>query len=199
MELSRNKRRKMWIGVKNDIHGSEYGHRGMFSSHHVIEGSWADIYFLSRKDNSIFYNATISSLRYCFRQRAEEEASKRLKMRVTEEEYKASYEMIFEKTQQGRATFGFKRLELPSLGGRTFPDVKRQVATMLEPLIEVRPDFRLLPDYRYGCGLDMNIVCDEITEDIVCEAIEQFCDLGEVNWVGDRTYTKLDFAQMYGD
>jgi hypothetical protein len=174
------------------------GTNNLFYSRHMLledgtHGSWVDIYFLSDKDKSLFWNACLTTKYSALSSITSEKAFNHAYDLLSEEERKAEFTWSFSPSQ---TTHGGKVLtwelaprpkkKYPQFGDLTFNEFKLQKQ---KEILE-NGDFQIFEradvhkNYAYGCGLEVVIDANDITIDHIVEFINKFKQLGETGFKG---------------
>jgi len=160
LQQSRKIQKRGFITVKNSLKNG-----GLFTTQDAINEhtQWADIFFLSQKHKNIFYNATIFTTR------------------------SAWHDKIYEQSWEDSG-LNDKIMKLPSDWMETLHKTEVELASSSKVFVSEEFQF-LKPKYVFGIGLDMIVHNDNLSVDIINQAIEKFYLLGEINWIGDKLYT----------
>lgn len=176
-QLARNKQGRLYINVKNRIRRAAPQLGGTFITHDYLNGKngWADIYFLSCS-KALFYNVTLQTTRYAYREAVEMLA------------YDRSYEVV-EEREAGFWTSGYTDpatgdYVIPPWEPPGYPEFDGQsrmdwIGTQYEPIanagvVEVYEQWTLHDDYAYGIGLHATLDVPYLTIEAIQDFIERF-------------------------
>jgi hypothetical protein len=176
------------------------GTNNLFYSRHMVlddgtHGSWVDIYFLSDKDKSIFWNACLTTKYSALHSAVSEKAFNIAYDLLSKEEIKEEFAWSFSPAQ---TTHGGKILtwqlnprpkkNYPQFSGMTFDEFKKQKEKEIFKSgdVQVFEEAKVHKNYAYGCGLEAIIDAEDITLDHIVQFINKFKQLGEVQFKSDE-------------
>jgi len=182
LKKSRSQRKRDTIGIKNNIRRSASVLGGHFYTHDYLYGGngWADIYFLGRQP-LMFYNATLETTAYAFREKAEALAFDRSCKLVP-------YRSVLLERLGDSNTVNTDDLEEPivsdafeGLDRRQW--VEREVVRFIEEG-EVTVYEKVKLDCSYSFGLIATLDVPAITVETVNDFVDEFLTNGERSWKG---------------
>lgn len=193
---SRRERKEAYIWVKNRIRESEPILGAPFFTDDYIygENAWVDVYFMSRRRPRMFYNATLSTLKYMYTDSLLLKAFDAVDELIPEE-----YSSMHMRVVDNRLMFPDYEMvdgkevpiKFPALGGKTkmdwiYEEQRRLVDTREHPVYE---EVELDYSYATGIGLHAQIDADGIGVDDVIRFMERFYVNGERGWVSEEPVT----------
>lgn len=174
--------------VKNKI--AQYGYN--FSTHDLIhpKTTWADICFLGKNKN--VYNATIMTTQCAWHDLVEHMVWEKLYSLVPKDH------ILFEivelegytsnKEFSGPTTVSDPPLkELNNLTASQFIKEQNKVISK-DKTITVHEEFKILPNFSFGIGLNMVVHHPNLTNEIIAQSIERFIQNGEKNWKSAESF-----------
>lgn len=186
-EQSRKQKKISYIKLKNKI---EKGH--LFSTHDVftLDMQWADIYFFGK--NKQIYNATIRTTACAFYDEVRSKAWAKLRSSVNPDDNFFEVVELEGYTQNanvsGPTTISNPPLEsLKGLTASEFLEATEEEISK-DSSITINENFKLLPNYTYGIGLDMVVNVDILDADNIDAAIRLFISKGESNWESEEAH-----------
>ncbi|WP_338659319.1 hypothetical protein [Pectobacterium araliae] len=215
-KLSRRKRRSLVIDLKNKIcnEKKEYGGKFLsdvyFNTIDKNEGNkstrhWVDVYFPSKKDPSILWNATIITCLQDLDDKAKDQAFEDARKGLTGKEFEdiinpeavpvlgangktIAHEMVF-KEQNKKEVFS----------GRTYyEEIDFQKEQNIQKnIFDIHERYKIYKGYVYGVGLTIVVSERTLDQEAVERAIDDFYKRGETEWINDKPVDKEQLVKLY--
>ncbi|QDX97018.1 hypothetical protein EGD00_07835 [Pectobacterium carotovorum subsp. carotovorum] len=215
-QLSRRKRRSLVIGLKNKIRNEKTEYGGKFLSDvyfNTIDKDalnkstrhWIDVYFPSKKDSSILWNATIITCLQDLDDKAKYQAFEDARKGLTKEEYQdiLNPETIPILDENGKV-FAHKQVfkeqnKKEEFSGRTYYeeiDFQKE-QNIKNGVFDIYERYEIYKDYAYGLGLTIVVNERTLDQEIVERAIDDFYKHGEKEWINDNPVDKKELVERY--
>jgi hypothetical protein len=173
LERPRRRRKELFIGVKNRIREYAPILGGLFETQDYMHGrnAWIDCNFLSKSRSVVFYNCTLETTRYRYKELVEHEAwenaEKLLPRRSSALDFTKAGQALFDNDMHSPRT---------EFGGLTRAEFwqaeERKIADSL--FFEVYEEVSLHFDYACGVGLHATLDVPYLTIDAVNQFIRRF-------------------------
>lgn len=215
-KLSRRKRRSLVIDLKNKMRNEAKEYGGKFLSDCLFNSldkekeykrtrHWIDVYFPSKKDPSILWNATIITCLQDFDDNIERDAFDKASSKLTTKEIDSILDKetipVFGKNGDIIAEQEiYKEQEKKDIfDGRTYyEEIDFQKENNIEEnVLEIRERYEVYKDYVYGIGITIVVDEDHLNQQAVERAIEDFYRRGEKEWVSDELLDKKELTKRY--
>lgn len=215
-QLSRRKRRSLVIDLKNKIHNEKKEYGGKFLSDilfNTLDNNkeyrrtrhWIDVYFPSKKDPAVLWNATIITCLQEFEDKIENKAFEKAREGLTKEEFEEIIDLktvpvnigniivheVVSKEQEGKEVFN----------GRTYYeeiDFQKE-NNITDNSFEIKERYEIYKDYTYGIGVTIVVNENHLNQGVVERAIEDFYRRGEKEWESDKVIDKKELVERYRD
>lgn len=215
-QLSRRKRRSLVIDLKNKIHNEKKEYGGKFLSDilfNTLDNNkeyrrtrhWIDVYFPSKKDPAVLWNATIITCLQEFEDKIENKAFEKAREGLTKEEFEEIIDLktvpvnigniivheVVSKEQEGKEVFN----------GRTYYeeiDFQKE-NNITDNSFEIKERYEIYKDYTYGIGVTIVVNENHLNQGSVERAIEDFYRRGEKEWESDKVIDKKELVERYRD
>lgn len=187
-QLPRNRRKLLWINLKNEISKAERENGAKFHTWDVIPESgaqWCDICFLSRRKGE-FYNACIETAKAAWHRRIDEIAKERALAYAVPESIN---DEIFD--EEGRILLPYDE----SVNGKSyFENLDLCIAEAAKSGVSVFETYEILPDYAYGIGLEMIVDDPFLTVESINSAIADFIEKGETDYFSEKPISFSEYS-----
>ena len=141
---------------------------------------WSDIYFTSRKDRCLFYNATVLTARQAFCDLAENLAMDNVDAKLKDGDRR------FELRSEGNELHIDKDV-IPELGRTWFDAVDEEhKRILLARDMDIFEEVKLEPGYGYGVGITMVVDAESLDTPTVNKLVTDFLDRGEIFWRAEK-------------
>jgi hypothetical protein len=180
-QLPKHRRKDQVFYLKKDIEKYKSIFGGEFSSYLLpddepdFKAQWFPIFFLGH-DSYTFWNAKIQTAKSVFADEVDKLAFQQIRPMLTDEEYEASFPIIYGLDQEP--------MKHKQFGGLTYKEKFEQLK--LENIENKPPKIyeTFQHDYKYSSGIGLHVIVDVdvINRNIIKEIIEKFRSLGEINW-----------------
>lgn len=216
-DLSKRKRRSLVISLKNNIRKekSEYGGKFLsdvyfntIDNHEDNKTSrhWIDIYFLSKKDPSILWNATVITCIQELEDKAEtyafQKADEKLDKKEKEDILRMDFEDVLGKDGKTIACKVISKEPEPKeqFEGRTYyQEIDHQQEEFIKNNLfdDIYERYEVYKDYSYGIGVTLVVNEKTLNQEAIERAIENFYLRGEREWVGEVAIDRESLMDDY--
>ncbi|WP_323641059.1 hypothetical protein [Pectobacterium polonicum] len=217
-QLSRRKRRNLVIDLKNKIRNEKMEYGGKFLSdvyfNSIDEDTlskstrhWVDVYFPSKKNPSILWNATIITCLQDLEDKAKHQAFEDARKGLTKEEYQdiLNPETIPILDENGKV-FAHKQVfkeqnKKEEFSGRTYYeeiDFQKEL-NIKSGVFDIYERYEIYKNYAYGLGLTIVVNEKTLDQETVERAIEDFYMHGEKEWINDKSVDKKELVEVYNE
>lgn len=217
-KLSRRKRRGLVIELKNKIRNEKKEYGGKFLSDVYFntidknEGNkrtrhWLDVFFPSKKDPSILWNATVITCLQDLDDKAKDQAFEDARKGLTEKEFEdivnpetVSILDVNGKTIAHKMVFKEQNKKEEFSGRTYYEEIDFQKEQNIQKnIFDIHERYEIHKGYAYGVGL--TIVVSEITldQEAIERAIDGFYTRGENKWINDKPVDKKELTELYNE
>ncbi len=185
MELAKHRRREKCIQIKNTLQngyncGKHFTTFCDLSNSHDYE--WIDIYFLSKKDPSVFYNAALISSLMDLSDKIEKKAFDEHDALFPDYEDEYSFIKI-----ENSDLYRLERIKKSAHNHECYDWIRsRQLEIAKEVLPSIYENIRLDYSYGYGVGLYATLRHETFTKEDIDAFIEDFWANGEKEYMAER-------------
>ncbi len=166
---------------------------------------WVDVYFPSKKDPSILWNATVITCLQDLDDKAYHQAHDDALKRITEEEFQdiINPEMIPVIGKNGKIIghqIVFKEQnKKEEFSGRTYyEEIDFQKEQNIQKgIFDIHEKYEIYKGYAYGIGLMIVVNEKTLNQEAVERAIEKFYRRGEKDWINETPVDKKELLQSY--
>lgn len=217
-QLSRRKRRSLVIDLKNKIRNEKMEYGGKFLSdvyfntldRNELNKStrhWVDVYFPSKKDPSVLWNATIITCLQDFDDKAKHQAFEDARKGLTKEEYQdiLNPETIPILDKNGKViahkqVFKEQNRKVEFSGRTYYEEIDFQKEKNINSgVFDIHERYEIYKDYAYGLGLLIVVNEKTLDQEAVERAIEDFYIRGEKEWINDNSVDKIEIVKLYNE
>lgn len=217
-KLSRRKRRSLVIDLKNKMRNEAKEYGGKFLSDCLFNSldkekeykrtrHWIDVYFPSKKDPAILWNATIITCLQDFDDNIKRDAFDKASSKLTTKEIDSILDRetipVFGKNGDIIAEQEiYKEPERKDIfDGRTYYeeiDFQKE-KNINDNNFEIKERYEIYKDYVYGIGITIVVDENHLNQEAVERAIEDFYRRGEKEWVSGDALDKKELIERYRD